>query len=101
MKSDVSHATSRRWVWFLGLIASAALWIPFARYCFSHYVDFPVYWHASNSLLSGRQDLYDPTFVWGSRDQLMDYRYPPLFLLLFAPLGLLPYTAAGYVWFGL
>jgi len=71
------------------------------RYCVTHYVDFPVYWHASQSLMSGRRDLYSPTFVWGGTDPLMDYRYPPLFLLLFTPLGLLPYTAAGYVWFAM
>jgi hypothetical protein len=67
----------------------------------NHYVDFPVYWRASNSLLNGRQDLYSPTFVWGVHDQLMVYRYPPLFLLIFAPLGFLPYAAAGYAWFAL
>ena len=71
------------------------------RYCVTHYVDFPVYWHASRSLMSGRRDLYSPTFVWGGTDRLMDYRYPPLFLLLFTPLGLLPYTAAGWVWFAM
>jgi Glycosyltransferase family 87 len=95
------HAASHKWAWLLGLGAIAAVLIIGARYCVNHYVDFPVYWHASNSLLNGRQDLYDPTFVWGGTDALMDYRYPPLFLLMFTPLGMLPYTAAGYVWFGL
>jgi len=88
-------------MWPVSLIAMAAVLVPLARYCVTHYVDFPVYWHASNSLLNGRQDLYDPTFVWGGPDQLMDYRYPPLFLLIFAPLGMLSYTAAGYAWFTL
>jgi hypothetical protein len=83
-------------------VAAAALLVLAARYCVTHYVDFRVYWYASQSLLSGRQNLYDPTFVWaGPYDSLMDYRYPPLFLLMFIPLGILPYTTAGYFWFAL
>jgi hypothetical protein len=31
----------------------------------------------------------------------MDYRYPPPFLFIFMPIGMLSYTVAAYVWFGL
>jgi hypothetical protein len=85
---------------FFGLAAGAVLVILGARYCAEHYVDFPVYWHGTQSLLSGRQDLYSQNFVWGS-DSWMTYRYPPLFLLLFTPLGMLPYMTAGTIWFAL
>jgi hypothetical protein len=85
---------ARSAVWVFGVVAV----ILGARYCVGHYVDFPVYWHASRALLSGRRDLYDPSFVFGAVDR-MNYRYPPLFLLLFLPLGLLPYGVAGYLWF--
>jgi hypothetical protein len=95
------HRPSTRVTKFLGLATATVLLILGARYCVNHYVDFPVYWHASQSLLDGRRDLYDPTFVWGTPNVLMDYRYPPLFLLMFVPLGMLSYTVAGYVWFAL
>lgn len=58
-------------------------------------IDFPVYYAAGRSLLAGRTDLYAPDFA---RGPVMDYRYPPLFLLLFAPLWALPYGVAAYIW---
>jgi hypothetical protein len=64
----------------------------------SRMIDFPVYYHAGRSLLSGRTDLYAPDFAHGI---LMDYRYPPVFLYLFLPIWLLPYKAASYVWYTL
>jgi len=59
-------------------------------------VDFPVYYDGGRSLLAGRTDLYSGDFA---RGMVMDYRYPPLFLLLFAPLSLLPYQAAAFTWY--
>jgi len=59
-------------------------------------IDFPVYYAAGQSLLAGRTDLYSPDFA---RGPLMDYRYPPFFLLAFTPLWLLPYRIAAYVWY--
>ncbi|MEW6129887.1 MAG: glycosyltransferase family 87 protein [Acidobacteriota bacterium] len=59
-------------------------------------IDFPVYYAAGQSLLSGRTDLYAPDFALG---RVMDYRYPPFFLLLFLPLWLLPYKVAAYFWY--
>lgn len=58
-------------------------------------IDFPVYYRAGRSLLAGRSDLYAEDFALG---RVMDYRYPPLFLLLFYPLWLLPYKIAAYLW---
>lgn len=58
-------------------------------------VDFPVYYAAGRSLLSGRTDLYSPDFALG---RVMDYRYPPFFLMALFPLWLLPYSVAAYIW---
>jgi glycosyl transferase family 87 len=59
-------------------------------------IDFPVYYAAGRSLLSGRSDLYAPDFALGP---VMDYRYPPFFVVALAPLWLLPYALASYIWF--
>jgi len=62
----------------------------------SNLVDFPVYYSAGRSLLSGRTDLYAPDFALG---RVMDYRYPPFFLFAVLPLSLIPYPIAAYVWY--
>jgi hypothetical protein len=59
-------------------------------------VDFPVYYSAGRSLLSGRTDLYSPDFAQG---RVMDYRYPPFFLVALIPLWLLAYPVAAYAWY--
>jgi glycosyl transferase family 87 len=59
-------------------------------------IDFPVYYAAGQSLISGRTDLYSPDFALG---RVMDYRYPPFFLIALTPLWFLPYTLAAYVWY--
>src|SRR6185436_8000970 len=59
-------------------------------------VDFPVYYAAGRSLASGRTDLYSPDFALG---RVMDYRYPPFFLVVLYPLWLLPYSVAAYIWY--
>jgi glycosyl transferase family 87 len=59
-------------------------------------IDFPVYYSAGRSMLSGRTDLYAPDFALG---RVMDYRYPPFFLVALAPLWLAPYTVAAYIWY--
>lgn len=70
----------------------ASLGVVFIR----NLIDFPVYYRAGQSLLNGRTDLYAADFALG---QVMDYRYPPFFLLIFAPLWLLPYKFAAYLWY--
>ena len=59
-------------------------------------IDFPVYYAAGQSLISGRTDLYSPDFALG---RVMDYRYPPFFLIALMPVWFLPYTLAAYVWY--
>src|SRR5437762_9673421 len=73
------------------LVAAAILSFFFVR----NLVDFPVYYAAGRSLVGGRTDLYSPDFALG---RVMDYRYPPFFLLALLPLWLLPYQIAAYLW---
>src|ERR1700754_1738156 len=81
----------------LMLLISLAGFITLAGFAFiRNLIDFPVYYAAGQSLLSGRTDLYAPDFALG---RVMDYRYPPVFLLIFWPLWLLPYKAAAYLWY--
>lgn len=74
------------------VIAIALLGFVFIR----NLIDFPVYYSAGQSLINGRTDLYSPDFAQG---RVMDYRYPPFFLIALAPLWLLPYKVAAYVWY--
>ena len=74
------------------IIAIALLGIVFIR----NLIDFPVYYSAGQSLINGRTDLYSPDFAQG---RVMDYRYPPFFLVALAPLWLLPYSTAAYIWY--
>ncbi|MEN3332590.1 MAG: alpha,2-mannosyltransferase [Blastocatellia bacterium] len=79
------------------LLVGLAVLVAFAGFAFiRNLIDFPVYYAAGQSLLSHRTDLYAPDFALG---QVMDYRYPPFFLLLFWPLWLLPYKVAAYLWY--
>lgn len=74
------------------IIAIALLGFIFIR----NLIDFPVYYSAGQSLINGRTDLYSPDFAQG---RVMDYRYPPFFLLALIPLWFLPYKVAAYVWY--
>src|SRR3954462_3181561 len=79
------------------LLVGLSLLVAFAGFAFiRNLIDFPVYYAAGQSLRSGRTDLYAPDFALG---QVMDYRYPPFFLLVFWPLWLLPYKVAAYLWY--
>lgn len=60
-----------------------------------HWEDLHTYYTAGKSLLNGRVDLYAPDFA---DSRIMDYRYPPFFLILFAPLSLLPYGVVKFIW---
>jgi len=77
---------------FLTVVTLGILGFVFIR----HLIDFPVYYAAGRSLLSGRTDLYSPDFAAG---RVMDYRYPPFFLVTLVPLWLLPYSVAAYIWY--
>ena len=61
-----------------------------------HLFDFEVYYDAGQSLYQkGRTDLYSDDFATG---RVMDYRYPPFFLVALIPLWALPAKAAASVW---
>ena len=75
-----------------GSVAVALLGLLFIR----NLIDFPVYYAAGQSLLGGRTDLYAPDFALG---RVMDYRYPPFFLVALVPLWLAPYPVAAYIWY--
>jgi hypothetical protein len=81
----------------LTLLISLAILAALAGFAFiRNLIDFPVYYAAGKSLLGGRTDLYAPDFALG---RVMDYRYPPFFLLAFLPLWMLPYKVAAYLWY--
>jgi alpha-1,2-mannosyltransferase len=81
----------------LTLLISLAVLVALAGAAFvRNLIDFPVYYAAGQSLLGGRTDLYAPDFALG---RVMDYRYPPFFLLAILPLWLLPYKVAAYLWY--
>jgi hypothetical protein len=61
----------------------------------AHSIDFVVYHQAARSLLAGRTDLYSDSFALAPP---MRYVYPPLFVLLVAPLGRLSMPDAFGVW---
>jgi hypothetical protein len=58
-------------------------------------VDFPVYYAAARAMLAANAPLYGPTSGMGYPQV---YRYPPLFLILFAPLAWLPFKLAATLW---
>jgi hypothetical protein len=82
----------------LAILASAVALFFAGRALAPHSIDFVVYYRAAQSLLAGRTDLYSPTFAL---DPPMRYLYPPVFVLLVAPLGLLTYENAFGLWFAL
>src|SRR5256885_14089516 len=77
------HKTRYRfWVAGGALIAVLA-----ALYVAQHPMDFRVYYFGARGVFDGTRPVYGRTSGLGWP---MHYRYPPLFLLLFAPLALLP-----------
>ena len=97
-KSDTRSDSDRPWnlrrVSLVALLVVAIVVLGFA--VTRNLIDFPVYYAAGQSLLKGRTDLYAADFA---RGPVMDYRYPPLFLVALLPLWLLPYSTAAYVWY--
>jgi len=79
------------WLIAAGLAVVTLLGVVFVR----NFTDFAVYYAAGRSLQSGRTDLYAPEFA---RGPVMDYRYLPIFILVFAPLSLVPYPVAAWIW---
>src|SRR5262245_41032021 len=58
-------------------------------------MDFRVYHYGARGVFDGTRPVYGPTSGIGWP---MHYRYPPLFLLLFAPFARLPLGVAAAVW---
>src|SRR5258708_37749992 len=67
----------------------------FAYYASSHPMDFRVYYYGSRGVFDGTRPVYGLTSGLGWP---MHYRYPPLFLLLFAPFALLPLGFGAAAW---
>src|SRR5215813_1748956 len=58
-------------------------------------MDFRVYHYGARGVFDGTRPVYGPTSGLGWP---MHYRYPPLFLLLFAPVAMLPLGLAAAIW---
>jgi hypothetical protein len=58
-------------------------------------MDFRVYYYGGRGVFDGTKPMYGRTSGLGWP---MHYRYPPLFLLLFAPLAFLPLGLAAAIW---
>jgi hypothetical protein len=58
-------------------------------------MDFRVYYYGARGVFEGTRPVYGLTSGLGWP---MHYRYPPLFLLLFAPLAMLPLGLAAALW---
>jgi hypothetical protein len=97
MSQPTSPARSAALAALLVTTAAAGLFCA-GRALAPHAIDFVVYHRAAQSLLAGRTDLYSATFAL---DPPMRYVYPPFFVLLVAPLGLLAYQDAFGLWFAL
>jgi hypothetical protein len=67
----------------------------FAYYASSHPMDLRVYHYGARGVFDGTRPVYGPTSGLGWP---MHYRYPPLFLLLFAPFAALPLGWAAALW---
>jgi len=73
----------------------AAIAAGFAYHVAVHPMDFRVYHYGARGVFDGTRPVYGETSGLGWP---MHYRYPPLFLLLFAPLAMLPLGPAAAVW---
>jgi hypothetical protein len=69
--------------------------VGFGFYASTHPMDFRVYHYGTRGVFDGTRPVYGMTSGLGWP---MHYRYPPLFLLLFAPFALLPLGWGAAVW---
>ncbi len=67
----------------------------FAYYVSSHPMDYRVYFYGARGVFDGTRPVYGVNSGLGWP---MHYRYPPLFLLLFAPLAMLPLGLGAAIW---
>jgi hypothetical protein len=76
-------------------IAGFALAFGFAAYSFQHPMDFRVYHYGARGVFDGSRPVYGRGSGLGWP---MHYRYPPLFLLLFAPFAAIPLGWGAALW---
>jgi len=76
-------------------MAIAAVVAGFALYVSKRPMDFRVYHYGARGVFDGTRPVYGPASGLGWP---MHYRYPPLFLLLFAPFAWLPLGASAALW---
>ena len=81
-----------RWLWVsFWLFLTAG----FAYYASLHPMDFRVYHYGARGVFDGTRPVYGPASGLGWP---MHYRYPPLFLLVFAPFAALPLAVSAAAW---
>src|SRR5438034_7336621 len=83
---------SRQFLLAVGILTIAT---GLAYYTSSHPMDFRVYHYGARGVFDGTRPVYGPLSGLGWP---MHYRYPPFFLLLFAPLAWLPLGPAAALW---
>ena len=79
----------------LGILAAFAFALGFAFYVSRHPMDFRVYYYGARGVFDGTRPVYGLTSGLGWP---MHYRYPPLFLLMFAPFAMLPISWGAALW---
>lgn len=79
----------------VAIFAFAVVALAFGYYVARRPMDFRVYHYGARGVFDGTRPVYGLTSGLGWP---MHYRYPPLFLLLFAPLAMLPLALAAAVW---
>jgi hypothetical protein len=84
--------TAKKTLLVLGFLAFT---IGFAYHAYVHPMDFRVYHYGARGVFDGTRPVYGRNSGIGWP---MHYRYPPLFLLLFVPLALLPLGWGAAVW---
>src|ERR1043165_7621575 len=88
----------RRTSWNFGVrpgIIFIAITLAFAWYVAKRPMDFRVYHYGARGVFDGTRPVYGESSGLGWP---MHYRYPPLFLLLFAPFAGLPLVASAALW---
>ena len=80
---------------FFAVAACVAVTFGFAYYAYRHPMDYRVYYYGTRGVFEGTRPVYGLNSGLGWP---MHYRYPPLFLLLFAPFALLPLGWGAAIW---
>ena len=79
----------------LAILGIAGVAAAFAYYVSERPMDLRVYYYGARGVFDGTRPMYGVSSGLGWP---MHYRYPPLFLLLFAPIAMLPLKVASAAW---